>query len=271
MGRVSVALAIDTVLSLALFRVDQVILGAMKGTAELGLYAAAYKLLETVLFVAWAMVRAVYPVMSASKDPERVRKGVEAGIAALAVLYIPFGVALFVDAPQILTTLYGPEYAGAADVTRWLAASPMLFAIGFLYSYGLVSRERRWRAAWGTIAAAALNLALNFALIPHFGAVGAAAAPTVSYLVEAGVLGVLAYPVFGWPRLGRALAIPTVAAAVMCAALLAVPDGIVLQVAVGVVVYAAAWFPLARWLAPEQISVLRSVVPFGKRSPTPAR
>jgi O-antigen/teichoic acid export membrane protein len=260
MGRAAFVLGIDTVLSLALFRIDQVILGSLKGAHEVGVYAATYKLLETVLFVSWAMVRAVYPVMSASRDPDRVKHAVESGIAAIAVLYIPFGVGLFIDAPQILGALYTPEFV-APDVARWLAASPMLFAIGFLFSYGLVSRERRWRAAWGTIAATVLNLALNFSLIPHFGAVGAAAATTVSYLFEAIVLAVLAGPVFGWPRMDRALALPLIASTVMAAVLLALPDSLWIQVPAGIVVYTAAWFPMARRWAPKQLEVLRSLLP----------
>ncbi len=270
MGRASVALGIDTVLSLALFRVDQVILGAIKGNAAVGVYAATYKLLETVLFVSWAVGRAVYPALSAHPEPERVRRGVEQGIAAIAVLYVPFGVGLFVDARQVLDLLFGSAYAGGADIARWLAASPMLFAIGFLFSYGLVSRERRWRAAAGTIAAAALNVGLNLALIPHFGPVGAAAATTVAYAFEAVVLVAAAIPVFGVPRVDRALLVPVAASAVMVAALLATPSGVAVQVPVGVVVYVAAWYPLARWLVPEQLAVLRSMIP-GRNARTGAR
>jgi len=261
MGRASVALGIDTVLSLALFRVDQVILGAIKGNAAVGLYAATYKLLETVLFVSWAVGRAVYPALSAHPEPERVRRGVEQGIAAIAVLYVPFGVGLFVDGRQVLGLLYGPAYAGGVDIARWLAASPMLFAIGFLFSYGLVARERRWRAAAGTIAASVLNVGLNLALIPHFGPVGAAAATTISYAFEAAVLAVLAVPAFGLPRVDRSLLVPVAASAVMVGALVVAPDGVAVQIPVGVLAYAVAWYPLARWLAPEQLAVLRSMVP----------
>ena len=52
------ALGVDTVVAMALFRIDQVLLGAMKGDAAVGVYAAAYRLLETMLFVSWAVAAA---------------------------------------------------------------------------------------------------------------------------------------------------------------------------------------------------------------------
>src|SRR5438132_4450790 len=54
-AKMSIAIGVDAVVSLALFRIDQVMLGAMKGDAAVGVYAAAYRLLETVLFVSWAV------------------------------------------------------------------------------------------------------------------------------------------------------------------------------------------------------------------------
>jgi O-antigen/teichoic acid export membrane protein len=262
-GRMSVAVGIDTMVALALFRVDQVILGSMKGTHAVGLYAAAYKLLETVLFLSWAVARAVYPVMSSANDRWRVRRGVEQGIAAMAFLYVPFGVALWLDAHQILQLLYAGAYSGpaAVTITRWLAASPMLFGMAYLSSYGLLARDRRWWAAWGTIAAAAINVGLNLALIPHLGGTGAAIATLVAYAAETVLVLALCVPVMGWVRVDRALAVPLVAAALMAGALIVAPSTLAVQVPVGLAVYGIAWLALARWFAREQLAVIRSLLP----------
>src|SRR5205814_6334014 len=120
-GKLSLAIGVDAVLSLALFRIDQVMLTVMKGDHATGIYAASYRLLETVLFLSWAVSRAVLPSMATSADPARVRRGLEQGIAALAVLYVPFGVGLWIEAGPVLHLLYGGAYAAAgATAARWL-------------------------------------------------------------------------------------------------------------------------------------------------------
>src|SRR5207248_598360 len=82
------------------------------------------------------LARAVYPMMSAATEPSRVRVGLERAVAAVAVVYVPFGVALWIDAGPIMRVLYGSSYAaGGVSVVRWLAAAPLVFAFGFLANF----------------------------------------------------------------------------------------------------------------------------------------
>ncbi len=263
-GRMSVAIGIDTVVAMALFRVDQVMLGALKGQAAVGVYAAAYRLLETVLFLSWSLARAVYPAMSASTDRARVRRGLESAIAAVALVYVPFGVALWIDAGPILRLLYGASYApGGAPVVRWLAAAPLAFGVGFLANFALLARRRRWEVAAASAVAAAYNVGMNLLLIPHLAGTGAAIATTTSYALEAVVILALLAPHVGLPRLDRALVLPVAASALMAAFLVLSPAGPLIELPAAAVVYAATWFALARWRAPEHIAVIASVMPGG--------
>lgn len=267
-GRQAIPIGIDTVVAMALFRVDQVILGAMKGDAAVGLYAAGYRLLETVLFVTWAVGRAVYPVMSATTDAGQVRRGLERSLAAVAAVYIPFGVGLAMEAETVLRTLFGAEFADGVDLVRWLAPVPLLFAVGFLGSHALLSRQRRWAVAGSSVVAAAVNVGLNLVLIPSLAGTGAAIATAAAYGLEAAIVLWLLASEVGWARVDRALAVPLAATAVMAAALLAIPGETLAEIAVGAAVYGVAWFALARWRAPEQVAVLSSLLP-GRRAGSP--
>ncbi|MDP9342529.1 MAG: oligosaccharide flippase family protein [Actinomycetota bacterium] len=272
-ARMSFAIGLDTVVSLALFRIDQVILGALKGDAAVGIYAAAYRLLETVLFVSWAVAKAVFPVMSASTSTEtwRVRRGVEQGLAAVGLLYIPFGVGLLVEAGPVLRLLYGNAFAvQGAGAARWLAPAPLLFAAAYLGSYALLARERRWQVVATSLLALVVNVAANLLLIPAFSSSGAAAATTISYLVQTIVVLAVVAPDVGMPRLGRGLAAPAVAAGAMAAVLVVLRAGPAVEIPLGVAVYFAAWYPLARWWSPEHLAVVASFLPArSRRTRTP--
>jgi O-antigen/teichoic acid export membrane protein len=262
-ARLSLAVGLDAVAALALFRIDQVMLAAFKGDGAVGVYAAAYRLLETVLFLSWAVSRAVLPAMSASTETWRVRRGVEEGIAALAVLYVPFGVGLWIEAGPVLRFLYGSGYAAAGTTAlRWLAGAPLLFAVGYLGGYGLLARGRRGRIVLATLVATTYNIGLNLILIPRLSGTGAAIVTTTSYALEAALTLVLLRSVIGWVRLHRSVGLPVAASAAMAVALLAMHRGVLVEVAAGMFVYGSVWYGLARWRAPSQLAVIASVAPW---------
>ena len=265
MGKLSIAIGIDTVISLALFRVDQVILSALRGDAALGPYAAAYRLVETVIFVAWAVAHAVFPIMSGA-ERWRIIRGFEQGMAAVAFFYVPFGVGLFLEAGPILDLLYGGPYAeAAATAARWLAVAPLLFAVAYLGGYVLLSLDKRWHIVTSSLAAAAVNVGMNLALIPSLGGTGAAIATVTSFAVEGTIEIIMLVPIIGLLKVHSGLVLPAIASAPMAALLMLLDQHVLVEVAIGGVVYAVLWFAMARLWAPEQLSLMRSILPGGGR------
>lgn len=264
-GKLSIAIGIDTVISLALFRIDQVLLSTFKGDAALGPYAAAYRLVETVIFVSWAVAKAVFPVMSGAKEAWRIRRGIEQGLSAVAVLYIPFAVGMAVEAEGILGLLFGERFATAgAPAARWLAVTPLLFAFGYLGSYALLALERRWLVVAASIVALVVNVGANLVLIPLFSGEGAAIATVLSYGLEGIVTMIFLLPLLGRLRLLGGLLLPVLASGPMAATLVLLDLPMLIEVAIGGVLYLGLWLVLARWRSPEQIAVLASVLP-GRR------
>lgn len=262
-GKLSIALGVDVLVAMALFRIDQIILGAIKGEGEVGAYAAAYRLVEAVLFFSWAMTRAIFPVMSAATEAWRVRRGVEQGLAALAVIYVPLAVGLWIEARPGLDLLYGAPYSAVSlGALRWLAPTPLLFAIGFVGSSALIARGRRTSVLVSSLVAAAYNVVLNVILIPRLGGTGAAIATTTAYGLEAFIVVLMLRPHVGWIRLHRALLLPGLATVLMTVALLGLTMEVIPETLLGAAVYLVAWLALTSWRAPEQIAVARSLMPW---------
>jgi O-antigen/teichoic acid export membrane protein len=264
MGRQSVALGVDALVAMALSRVDMLILGGLKGDAAVAVYGAAYRLLDTVLFVTWTLNTVVFPRTSAvpSGAEREVRRLTESALGAVASLFVPFGVVLLVRGPEVLGLVFGRTYeVSGADTVRWLSMAPLAFAVSFFASAALLSRRRNAAVLGASAMAAGVNVGLNFVLIPKWGPSGAALVTTASYLLEAVVLVVLCRRLagdFGWLRLDRALALPVVAAVPLAAVLLAGSVPIVVQLAVGGALYAAAWWSLAQRFAPESFDLLKA-------------
>ena len=268
LGRASIPLGLDTIVAMALFKVDAVILAVYRGNESLAVYSVAYRLLETVLFVAFAVVAATYPVMSQAETFDRVRHAVERGFTICAAVYVPFGVAVSLRASGILETVFGARYAGpGATPLIWLAFSPLLIAYGNIANISLVARRRVRGAVTASIVAMLFNVGLNLALIPILGPTGAAIATTSAYFFEALILCVLCTRLYGFARVDRALAESAVAGGLMALVLVFVHLGTIPDLLIAGAVYALVWLALSRRFAPQNVAVLLSF--FRRGGPTP--
>jgi O-antigen/teichoic acid export membrane protein len=271
LARKAHALAIASVFWMLLYRFDAVFLGAVKGDHALGAYAAAYRLLETVFFVAWSVRRAVFPVMSAAVDTERLRAEFERAIALVAWFYLPFGTLLLIEAPTVLRVAFGPAYAvESAASLRWLALAPLCFGVLHLAAFALLARERRSDVVWASIIAAGANVAANLVLIPRFAGAGAAAANTGAFLLAAVVLVAFLHNDVGTLRVWHGLAAPVVASALMAAVLLGLgpSTGFALRVLAATAAYLGCWYALLRLFATDDLRAIRALAP-RRRSSAP--
>ncbi|MEW2612242.1 flippase [Streptomyces sp. NPDC047880] len=257
-------IGLESIVAMALFRLDTLFLGWLAGNRVVGLYAAPYRLLETAVFVCWVVSRAVFPLMASDPRPHRVRRHTERGIGVLAAVFIPYMTVLLCRGHDVLLLLYGEQFADAGtDTLRWLAPAPLLFGIAYLLSDALTAAGPTLRALTGAVTALVVNVVLNLALIPHYGGVAAAFTTSCSYAVAAVVLILLGPARIGRPRLTRTV-LPAVVASGLAAGPLLAPWPLAPALLAAAVVYVSCWAAIARRLDPEQIQVLRQM--FRRRS-----
>lgn len=260
-ARRSMLVGLNTVSAMALFRIDTVILAAIKGDEAVATYAAAYRLLETVLFISWSLAGAALPGMSASPETWRIRHGIEQAWAVIGIAYVPFGVVLLLRPGPVITLLFGSHYG---EVSRgaavWLAPSPLLFALGYLTTIGLNALHRYRDPLKATLIALVVNVVANILLIPRFSATGAAIATSASFMVQGGVGCVLLARRVGRPHfLASAVGVGAGGLA-MAATLLVIRIGVIVDVLIGGVAFLAVWYPLTRLRQPAVLGMLTSVV-----------
>ena len=161
----------------------------LKGAEEAGIYGAAYRFLDPIQFVPVSILAAVFPVMAAVyvQDPERVRRLVQrAGDYLLVVALGVLGGTIALAQP-IVDLLLGPGYERSATVLPILMLAFVFISMGYLSGYLTTIVGKQWRLAAIAAGGVVANVALNFALIPPFGAVGAAWATVVTELAVNGL------------------------------------------------------------------------------------
>jgi len=238
--------ALTFVLTILYFRIDQPLIYALRPHFEAGLYGAAYKPFESLLFIPQTFLSIVFPVLAIyhRERPEALLDAVNRFFKALLLVGWPMSVGIYVLAHPLNRALFGPEYALSEPALRILSLSLVFAFVNNAFIGALSASDRQasftWAAAWSLVA----NLALNLALIPTFGYLGASWATVVTEIVLGVVGWILTARHIGRVSVLRLSWRVVLAGLVMSAAVFPLRDmggvSMAIPIAVGVVVYTAA-------------------------------
>jgi O-antigen/teichoic acid export membrane protein len=203
---------------------DKFVLSLHVSLAQVGLYSMGVSvgLIQKMFLAAFEYAWAPFYYATAREpDAPRVFSIVATyGVATLCLMTA----GLSAIAGDLLNLVTHGQYIAAAGVVRWTAVGVLFYGVYLLTSIGLNITGRTGYYPVTTAIGAAVNIGLNFLLIPRFGIIGAAWANATAYALQAALALVFSqhfYPVaYEYGRLSRALG----AALVAYAAARAWPD-----------------------------------------------
>ena len=157
--------------------IDKTFLVSLGQITAAGIYSAAYRVVDA----ASSPIYAVY----AAATPRFFREGVggvrPARLFARTTLRrtLPYSLAaaaaLWLVAP-LLPLLFGASFRDSVAALRWLCLLPVLRALHYAWGTAITASASQWNRTATQFSAAALNLLLNFLLIPRLTWRGAALA-----------------------------------------------------------------------------------------------
>lgn len=152
-------------------------------TAEVGLYAVGSALAAAVVLATGAFQQAWGPyALSIHKDEGAREFYANVFLAYCAVGgFACAGLALF--APEIILLFAPATYVGAATIVGLLSLSYLLIGLTYIAAVGPAIARSTKPVGYSMMFAAALNIALNYALVPRYGKVGSAAATMLAQSV----------------------------------------------------------------------------------------
>lgn len=165
---------------------DRYLLSLFSSLAQTAKYTVAYTLGSVMSVVIIGPFTLAWPTAMFSiarrKDAVKVFKLVFRWLSML-LLFAAFGSTLV--ATFILDWLFPTTYQSAAFVIPIVAESLVFYGLYFVFMAGANIQRKTWLAAVFTTIAALVNVAMNLFLIPLYGAMGAAAATLIAYIVLA--------------------------------------------------------------------------------------
>ncbi|MDQ3878913.1 MAG: flippase [Actinomycetota bacterium] len=251
-------LGVATFLNSTLFRVDSVMLQALRGATEVGIYGAAYRFLESFLFVSWAIATPAFPQISRAGKGERSLKTYVMAMTLILSFYLPVAVIGPFAARWAVVELFSARYAAASRAVFWLTTAAALYAIAYTSRLCAIALGDRKRVVAIAAITLAINVALNAVFIPRFGFVAAAANTAIAEVIEATLLTLLFLRSVDASASGRSLVIPVTAAAVTGVLLWITGVHGLSAVVVAALVYPSALIVSARLIAPDVLGQARS-------------
>lgn len=159
------------------FRIDTVILSFYRSAATVGLYGAAYRLIESALFFPAMLGGLLLPRLAAAflhRDIPAVNQYLTEGLRVLLVFSLYSLLILLFFSQPILSLIAGPAFASAAPLLQILSLALAVMFLGNLFGFALVAFGRQTLLLRLYLFLAAFNAGANLLLIPLYGAAAAA-------------------------------------------------------------------------------------------------
>ncbi|MBI4635615.1 MAG: flippase [Candidatus Rokubacteria bacterium] len=261
----SLPLGVSAIVRRISWQADILILATFGMTAAVGYFSAGHRLIQSLNLVPLTVAQVTFPAFSrlARGTPEDLRTALERAVKLILLLSFASAVTLAAAADRVVDVLYGSAFAPAAIPLAVMGVS-LLFLFPsslFMFIFTAMGIQRIFTLA--ALASLAVKVAVDVALIPFLGHIGA----SLGMLAGEAVLCVTASAVLAsrtlrvpWVRLAwrpglAALAMGTVLWAVRGTGLVLFVAGVLL----GGALYASILL-LLRAISPGEIAVIRSTI-----------
>lgn len=240
------ATAIQFLTSIVWDRSEIFFLTAFSGVVQVAFYSVSAGLVDRLLILpkTFSNAAGVSLMAESARDASRVAVIVRSSVRFLALIALPLHLGAAIVTRQAITVAYGARYLPAVPVMiiATLLCAPR--ALQLLPDIMMRSADKQSDLIRCMIYTAIVNVSIDFALIPKYGAIGAAWGNGISQIIGIGLLWMFArrsYQ-FDWPwkailRIAAATAVMGAVTYPLSRALQSPAESLLVSVAVAVPVY----------------------------------
>jgi O-antigen/teichoic acid export membrane protein len=249
-----IPLAISMSLSALTTGATRLLIEGLDSREALGLYTAAYILVQNVLTVLAGGISSIgFPLAVRAREHGDIgleRRQLAMNFALLLAVLAPTALGMILTAQGIAATMVGEHFKSAvAELTPWLAVAGFFASLRWFYfDYAFQLGNRPNAQAWVSAITAVVAICLSFALIPRMGPLGAAISVTVAMVVSCCLAAIVGRQVHHIPFPVASTAKILLGCVIMTIPVLSIPGygtvSLVLKILVGAAAYSCAVFML---------------------------
>ncbi len=175
--RLSWPIAITTILNLIYFKADTLILSLYKPQSHVGLYGAAYKVLEILTTLPHLILGLVLPIFAIywfEKRNDELKNIFQKIFNMFVILTFIIVVIFTAEAKGIINFIAGKEYGASVGLLKILIWPTVIIFFGSFFNYGIIAIEKQKNLIKYFLISAVFAMAGYLIFIPRFSYYGAA-------------------------------------------------------------------------------------------------
>ncbi|HHX58596.1 MAG TPA: flippase [Candidatus Moranbacteria bacterium] len=180
-------IGVSVLVTFIYFKADTLMLSFLKPSADVGIYGAAYKIIENLNFFPGLIVGLTTPLMAfyVFSHKKKFISIVNKNLTVFLVLAVPLAIGTIFLAKDIINIVAGPKFPQSVLVLQIVIFSLVFIFFGQLFNAALVSARLQKQLLWALVAAAIFNITANLFLIPKFSYLATAAVSAATELLVA--------------------------------------------------------------------------------------
>ncbi len=170
-------ITITIAFNLLYLKTDTLILSLVKNTDSVGLYGAAYRIIDVLSTVPFMFAGIIMPVLTHNHSigkRDEFKNILQRSLDIIFMLALPLVVGTQFVAGNIIELVAGPEFAPAAGALRILVIACAMLFIGCLPSHAIVAIDKQKKVIPAYIFTAATSIIGYLIFIPAYSYTGAA-------------------------------------------------------------------------------------------------
>lgn len=193
-------LAITIGFNLLYLKTDTLILSLFKTQAEVGIYGAAYKVIDVLITLPFMFIGIVLPIMASSwaeNNLERFKGVMQKSFDFMAILAIPIIIGTQFIGGRMMSFVAGEEFSSSGPVLRILIIAAGIIFLGTIFTHGVIAIEKQKKIISAYVFTGITAVAGYLIFIPKYSYFGAA---WVTIYSELAVVLASAYLVWKYSR-----------------------------------------------------------------------
>ena len=188
-------IALTIVFNLVYLRTDIIILSLLRGPEEVGLYGAAYKVVDVLTTIPFMISGLLLPLLAdfwKRQDFTRFKELIQQGFDSLAMIALPLVAGTFFVGHDIMALIAGEDFRDSGEVLRWLIIAVAFIFFNSVFAHAIVAldKQKQTISAYGFVAL--VGIIGYLIIIPLYGGTGAA----IVTMITEGIIAVTIYVLY---------------------------------------------------------------------------
>jgi O-antigen/teichoic acid export membrane protein len=170
-------LALTITLNLIYLKTDTLILSVLKPVGDVGIYGAAYKVIDVLITIPFMFAGIILPILTkkwAEKNTADFKNILQRSFDLMVIFAIPLAFGTQLIAKDVMVLVAGQEFAEAGPVLQILILAATLIFLGNMFSHAIIAIDKVKKLFLAYLFTAITSVIGYLIFIPKFSYLGAA-------------------------------------------------------------------------------------------------